>query len=141
MELLCTLGRQDEAAEYLKTHLLHWPAPSADALLGCHIPSSSFISGGGGSRQRHSYETRLCVAAAAQLISKAICLLARGMTSAASSAAESALRSCPGYVPALRCLAFIYLRQGRSRQALNILNVYRQTAAAKSGAQGLTATP
>ncbi len=116
VQALCMLGKQNEANEVLKVRL---DADCTDeALVNCTIPSGSFL--------RLSFLVPGAgVARAAQQVNKAIVLLLRGYTSAALTIVEASLRMCPDYTPAVRCMLFILIRQGRHRHALNVMNVYK----------------
>jgi hypothetical protein len=116
VQALCVLGKQNEANEVLKTRLDG--DCSDEALVNCAIPPGSFL--------RPSFLAHGAgVARAAQHVNKAIVLLLRGYTSAALTIIEATLRLCADYAPAVRCLLFIYIRQGRHRHALNVLNIYK----------------
>ncbi len=129
------LGRQEAAGEFLKAQFEAGLAVLAeDVLANCRIPPHSFhaqsgaplaaVAGGA----RLSMAKRVMVASAALQVNKAIVLLLRGYMSGALTIVESALRACPDYAPAVRCLVYIYIRQGRTRQALNVLHAHKQSS-------------
>eukprot|EP01034_Spumella_vulgaris_P021396 gene21396-27426_t len=116
VQALCMLGKFAEANEVFKTRV---DADCTDeAILNCAVPPKSFLRPSFAAPDRG-------IARAAQQVNKAIVLLLRGYTSAALTLVEAALRVCADYAPAVRCLLFIYMRQGRSRHALNVMNAYK----------------
>lgn len=119
VQALSLLGKYGEANELLKARID--ADCTDDALANCSIPHGSFL------RPPFQFPER-GVARAAQQVNKAIVLLLRGYTGAALTIVEAALRVCADYAPAVRCLLFIYIRQGRSRHALNVMNAYKLTS-------------
>lgn len=129
VQALCMLGRHEAAGDFLKSQLEASQAPAEDLLAGCNVPRGCFFPHSGvPAGAPLSPARRMLVASASLQVNKAVVLLLRGFMSAALTIVESTLRACPDYAPAVRCLIYIYLRQGRTRQALNVLHAHKQFA-------------
>ncbi len=136
LQALCMLGKPQAAADFLKSQMVEAICSGAeeDALARCHVPSGLLLNSSktalGGVVVKLPEPRRPAVALAAMQVNKAVVLLQRGLLSSALTMVESALRSCPDFSPAVQCLVYVYLRQGRTKQALNVLGAYKQNVVA-----------
>lgn len=133
VEVLCQLGKQDKAASFLKTQFdVNYP----DTVIGSVYHSNELFRTSTSSTSSTSSTLATSsklfhaqqklppnVATMALQVNKAVVLVLRGQYSAAVTILEAIVRVNPAFMPALRCLIYVYIRQGKMKQALNILNI------------------
>ena len=120
---LTQLGREREAAEFLeqRKHELISVVAASDVLRSCHMPA--YLSAAAGDC-RH-------LAAMTLQVNKAVLLITQDELELAEKLLEEILNLCAcgghsGCFPAVRCLLYIYVRQGRNGKVLRLLQRYRQ---------------
>ena len=123
VEVLCQLGKQDKAASFLKTQFdINYP----DSVIGSVYMSSDLFRGTAATPSKlyqSQFKLPPSIAAMVMQVNKAVVLILRGQYSAAVTILEAILRMNPAFMPAIRCLIYVYIRQGKLKQALNVLNL------------------
>lgn len=142
MEILCRLGSEHEAAVLLKASanatIAAWQTAltntiggggdtgnDAERKLGVSLPAELFFSGAQRLKELGTASPGQLAVTLKQLhrVNDAVVLLLRAETDAARVILEDVVRTDRDLVPAVQNLLYVYVRQGKSAEALALLRL------------------
>jgi hypothetical protein len=122
-EALCFLGRYEEAYEIMDIHLI-MPSP-ADITSEDGTDRSGGVGAGAGAGAADllalTHIRPELIPEVLRNTNRAVIWALLGKLSDSQIILESILSECPSFPPAIRCLVYIFLRQGKIQEARDLL--------------------